>query len=383
MFDQIPQDESKVVGRVQIDLPQRNQKSSIVVSRVDLSPLLFQETVSLNDALPLEFQEVLDTIHPEAPIEWREQATKAAYFIWSLDEGKQLTDKNGQSLQQQRELFVDQLGSTTFVGSAYVHQKGKSPNPQKTLPYWLHTIKSIQHLTTEQEKTQVADWYQRYASIHATIQREKDGAGGYQEYADYHEGVPQQQGDRKYLWNLPSKSYIDGAELRNFDAIENVLVQLRQTNLHPHTSKLFEDSLVLYWRTPLSVEQKQSIRVHFNAHNIHMRGFAQDSYYVLVTPEKNVMRIQGTNDSVLGAGGFIDNPFALWEEKQYKPDIFLKQYLQLTYWGYKNPAEPYSTSFVPIVIGNVPDSEERRVRIVELQERIARVYKLPTIVMNS
>ena len=174
------------------------------------------------------------------------------------------------------------------------------------------------------------------------------------------------------------KSYIEGDQLRDFTAVEQSLDQLRVIGLHPHVSKILEDTFVMYWRAPVSMQQEQLIRESFSKNNVHMRGFAQDPHYIVLTDQGVSVKRRATNDTAFG----WENPFSELKEIHYKADTFLKQYSELTYWAYKNPARPYSASFLPIFVNDDVDFAQIEEQVRRVQHIAENVHQIPAIIFH-
>lgn len=330
--------------------------------------------ISMAEKLPPELQKIVDEITPNAPESWRQQAIQAAYFIWSLDLGKTITDVNGQSLEKERQKFVDQLATTGFVRGVYGRPARWSIDPSKSLPSWLYAKNNFPfERVSETDLQQVKIFYDAYVAARAKEHRTPDG----QRYFDYEEGVPQKE-VTSFAGTHRSKGYVEGIHLRDINKLEKVLSQLRSLNLHPHATKLFDgDRLVLYWDSKLSDEQRSAIENSFADIGVKIRAFAQDVPRVDVSENGYKVDVRESNDASLGEGG--RNPFD-WEEAQYNAAKFLEKYLQLTYWGCKDPSEPYKLSFVPIILAYDAKPDLVKEQVLEIQKKIAENDHLPTVV---
>jgi len=354
----------------------RKQEPTPIILRrkVDFRELDVKETKSLVDTLPTELQEVLDDLSPNVPQEWRQQAVEAAHYINSLDSSQEITDENGQSLVEKRQRFTDQLANSGFVWGVYNRSSRWALDPTKSLPNWLHSRKDLQKFEqlSDSEQEVVSNFYKEYVAKHATIHTSDDG----QKYYDFTNGVPN-KGKETITGVHRSKGYVEETSLRNVQVLEKTLEALRKQKIHPHTTKLFDrDRLVLYWDSELTDEQKSQIESVFDQKGIEFRAFGQDVPEVILTNDRYQVDSRASNDSSLGDGGH--NPFR-WDDPEYNSAKFLRQYLQMTYWGCKDPTEPYRVSFAPIITQDVNIAENAD-RIKELQQSIEASDHLPTVV---
>ncbi len=374
-----------ITGRRKVDLSPHDDASSHQVTRVPAGePQIVSrrkidfsesshETISTQEALPPEFQKILEQLSEDVPQEWREQAEQAAHFIWSLEENKQIVDENGNPLEEKRERFINQLANCGFIWAVYTPFRKGSVDPEQAIPSWLHARKEnkgYDQLTAEDHQ-KIKEFYEGYVQTQAKERISKDG----QRYFHFEEGVPPVE--ETFAGTHRSKGYIEGKDVGELQKVEQFLLDLRNEGLHPHVTKLFDkDRLVLYWDSRLTDEQKARISQLIKEQELHLRAFAQDVPAVELNDDGYKVETRASNDRSLGEGG---NPFQ-WEEKTYQPDKFLRQYLRMTYWGCKDPSEPYRLSFIPIITDKLEDLDKETALVKEVQEKIAETDKLPTLV---
>lgn len=340
-----------------------------------------RETIGVQEPLPVEYQTALDRIRKDTPSEFKDQARKAAYYLWSLDSGRDLSDENGVSLQSEVDQFVKQIATTGFVNSTYVRATHKAlwkddeaVEPGRVLPKWLAgkdilietplgKAKSLDRIKTFE------DFYEKYTDSFGNKYEATHG-----EYTKYDRNTPPKNMGELKINNF--KFYIESESLGDTINLEKALNRLSEMGLHPHESKLFEDfRLVLYWHTGPNDKLVAEIRKTFVANGLTARGPGQDTIEIKIDKtgsHKSIVRF--SNDASLGS----HNIYA-WKGISYNPQEFFSQYLRLCFQGGKNPTEPYKQSFVPIITEGQVENEES---IGKLRQKISEEANLPIFVSD-
>ncbi len=309
-----------------------------------------KKEITIGEPLPQEYEEVLNQIRDDAPDGFKKRAREAAYLFWALENNAKLFDEGGESLQELKDNLAKKLRRSGFVGGVFIRAQFKLFGEDKydineALPHWITNIsfKKSGEPFNERDEQVIENFYQEYTQEFATPYKSSDR----QTYHRYNTGTVSEK--KQTYPPVSFKMYIESRMLRNTTLIKKAMLQLTERGLHPDTTKLFEGNrLVLYWELPLHEDLAQGILEVFERYDIEYRGPAQDPKELKI--EKNGVIVidnrAGSNDASLGEAG--RNPFT-WEEKVYDPIAFFKKYLQLVFFGAKDPIDPYRINFIPLV----------------------------------
>ncbi len=326
----------------------------MAVDKIPERPVL-HEAIKIGDTLPTEYQTVLGQLRPDVPPIFKEKAIESAYFFWSLETSRKLLDKDGKSLDDKVALFVDELITTRVVVGTYVRASSdfshtNAPDPEVALPKWAtdrrkqkiedHKKKGETKTLTDSDREEIRKFYEEYAERYGTKIEEKG-----QVYYQYKEGITEP--DESLFGNF--KFYIEHQEQTKFAQIRQALDDFRMKGVHPNLTKFYDNNrLVLYWNHKPDNELSDQIREIFLKNGIEVRGPGQDSSEVIINDNGTTnLNVDLSNDSSLGT----KNPF-IWKEAVYNPTSFFKQYLSATYYGRRDPTEPYRVTFIPIRVDN-------------------------------
>ncbi len=329
------------------------------------------ETIHINDALPREYQIILDELPQTVPPEFKEQARQSAYYFWSLNEGKQLLDAQGNSMQDRVDRFADQLSKAGFVW--YAHNFNIPLHD--ALPTWAYTRmekRLARPQFTKDELDIIAKAYEDYGKSHGTLTRYEG-----QDYYNYTEGTLPKNSPRATGGSDNFKIYVEEDNLKNFPSVVSALEALREQNIHPRQTKLFEgDSLVLYWGVLPNEQLCNTIEQTFRRFGLSTRGPGQDPHHITVK-EDGTYQTKGrySNDSSLGE--------IQWEEKQYDAQKFFRRYLEMTFNGAKNPTDPYKISFIPVIARGISPSTDRIQLIRPIAEKVWESDRLPVVIFDK
>lgn len=263
---------------------------------------------------------VLESIDPQVPDVFRNQAREAARYIQLLDQGLEGNDRISR--------FRDQLKFSGFILQAIRWGHGKA------LPAWLQMDLRTKPADTQREE--------RIGRAFAAWVDEEDFRLDIGRYGNYYIlddsplTVPQPRQFKCYVKG-DLETVIQNRKLA--DAFKD----LRRTNLNPNKMKLFERSrLVLYYFKDVGLSD--NIRAAFRTHGLDIRGPAQDVFQIEPTLDGQIkLDFYTSNDGALGDGRHSPIEYKLTDYNQAK---FLDNYLQLCIWAGKDPSEPYKTSFV-------------------------------------
>ncbi len=353
------------------------------------------ERIHMDESLPREYQNVLDELNLSVPSEFKEQARQSAYYFWSLNEDKQLSDVHGNSLQDTVNRFADQLASTGFVWHTYheaesdkifakthpelMAKQGGPTVVQEALPEWIYTrmekLLARPHLTKDELDT-IAKAYEDYGKNHGV-----SAVYGVQDYYDFVNGVPPRRSPRFFGKSDNFKAYIED-DIGKFPSVGTQAMEaLRQQGIHPQQTKLSEgDRLVLYWGVPPNESLYSNIEQMFRKFGIGIRGPGQDPFSIILTKDgKYNVELTYSNDASLGEGS---GNSIKWKEKHYDAQKFFRRYLEMTFHGRKNPENPYKISFIPIVVRDMPPSEERTKLVEMLEQKVQDTDRLPIIISD-
>lgn len=339
------------------------------------------EGVRIGEPLPPMYDAVLAEIQPQVPVEFKDKAQQAAYYFHALDSNKPLYDSDGNSLSAKVDLLTDQLIGSAFIFLTYVHAKFSKFNPEDALPKWVIERRNArpkgEPYTLDEEA--IERWYLDYVDQQkASLKISEDG----QEHYRYETGsIPDTETAKGAITNN-FKVYVEGRGLTDLARLQKAMENLKEKQIHPNSSKLFEgDRLVLYWHTYPTEKLGKDIRNAFSQKGVSIRGLAQDPQRILVNKDGSYkIESKTSNDGSLGEGGH--NPF-IWEGKQYDPQTFFRQYIALTFYGCKDPTEPYKIGYVPVI--NEGDSSNPKVdeTISKLSQTIGSIDHLPVYVTTN
>ncbi|HEX7017791.1 MAG TPA: hypothetical protein VF209_02695 [Patescibacteria group bacterium] len=345
-------------------------------------PLNNEERLSTTETLPVALENILQEVRPDLPIEYREKLRLAAYFFWSLDQGKELYDDQGNSLKSQIDVFIDQLINSGFIWHTFmIHKYFKGPSPKQALPKWINErSKDEPESIDDSIKEKFLSFYLTY--VHKVGAKKFDTTKPDDTRYEYIQGIPPRP--KKSLALTDNfKAYVEGRNLENTGAIEKALLELQNLNLHPYFSKIFEgDRFVIYWETQPEKEVLQQIRNIFLKHGVHLRGFAQDVHVVVFHPDSSYeVDLKWSNDQSLGEGS--GNKF-VWEGEQYSLEEFFKQYVRLVTNGTKNPVEPYLLGFTPVITGKDDWHTDEKLRgsVLQLTHQLSQQETLPVFITS-
>lgn len=345
-----------------------------------------KDKLRLGEKLPAAYDDVLDLIKDQAPVEFLVQARFCAYCFWALDEGKTLVDNKRNELSELADLvrgvqetiqtlpnilglFRD-YSLSEEITDVFVPQKGsaiigrrklQAPNPYECLPSW--AVRQQKPKTTEsdpQRFKQLHDFYRHWTKRANVIERK---SGGYPyHYYPKDECLPNAESEVDFF-----KAYIE--KPHTFVQLTELFADLKKLKLHPNSSKLFEDHrLVLYWDNYLTKEIESKLRDIFQKYNVSFRGFSQDSPVVEINEEGEwEFDVSASGDQSRGeAGGGVR--FGV----PYDQKNFFKLYInQMLHYG-RNPLDPYKISFLPVVVKGtrVQDEEKLRAELDKVRKRI-------------
>lgn len=332
-----------------------------------------KESLSTKETLPQPYKEALSELKENVPQEFRDQARMAAYYFWSLDTGRKLVE-GGTSTDEKVRRMADQIARSGFAQTAYIKAEypaltGESVDPKKALPWWVN-----ERVTRKREEPLSGEEVDNLVRFH-TGYGEENGQQFGAHYL-YEDGTRQIDGVSNF------KFYLERKALKDPEKIKSALNALKEEGIHPNQSKLYDERrLVFYWRTPLEKNLQNEIEEVFEDVGICPRGPAQDPVGAEVENEGSTQyMILASNDESLGEG--MANPF-VWREDEYDQKEFFKQYLRLTFFKAKNPAEPYKQSFIPI-FGRVAseDALEEVKKLIEDSQHLP-VFTIPGYHIDS
>lgn len=340
------------------------QEQSIIVGRstVELD-LKTKEQVTLGEHLPAEYETILKELETSSQSKtFVEQAKKAIYYFYSLDEEKELVDETGRTIDL--ESFAELLASLHFVILLYTRSRRQAGNmdqvqqptdaatlasnvvrrrvisrgnPDESFPEWIKTRVHQGEVIRDQDFTQLRDFYQQWVAQHAKGERK----GQHGLYAQFDESMTPAVSSKEDAF---FKGYIE-VETPKAE-LENAFKMLAKKKVHPHESKMFDGCrIVLYWTTEPSENLLKDIKQVFKEAGVTFRGPGQDSIYFVRKPKGNIETVtRASNDQALGQGGnAID-----FKQDEFNQTEFLRRYLRQCYKYWRNPVNPYELSFVPV-----------------------------------
>jgi len=344
------------------------------------------ESLRLGDPLPEYYVAPLKEISNIAPEGFLGQSIRAAYYLHALDQGIELFDQNGNSLQAEVNRFADEMADLPAIHLVYVfgqlarsqrknaqepdptnsHVKSRrafdSVPPEEALPHWV-TSRIHWEQPPEQDGSnipQASEFYLQYAPTHG---ERRDLTHGTYYYYDRDISPPQGESPVDIF-----KCYLEQDIPQ--DQMTVLFAELASLKIHPHSSKLFEgDRIVLYWDSYLSEELSTQLKQTFEKHHIPYRGFGQDSIQVKVGEDgKWEFGARSSNDQSRGeAGGASD-----FHQHEYSPRKFFELYLQQMMRHCRNPLDPYRMSFVPVNGENtmpLVDQDKLSRQLAEIEKR--------------
>lgn len=307
-------------------------------------------------------EELFRAFKEDVPQEFRDQAREALELIRKLDSG------NTPSLDEQQR-FVMPIARSGF---AFISELDEGAQ----LPTWLRSAKdSVKPIKlTDEQKSRIENFYEEYVQEFGEGYQTEDG----QTYYRYPKITPRQEREDGLDKLGNSKYYIEGQDLAYVEKVREILLALQKNGVHPHTTKLFEqDRLVLYYTSVPALQEEEKVLALAREYGVKLRGPGQDP--VIITVKEDGSYEAGnrgsSNDASLGEGGW--NKYdSSYRAKPYSPYLFFRSWLQLTYNGSKNPAEPYKLSFVPALVA---DTTEGRTTFESLAQKIKGEFGLPVV----
>ncbi len=144
----------------------------------------------------------------------------------------------------------------------------------------------------------------------------------------------------------------------------SLIQSLRQQKIHQHEAKFFDDSrMVMYWATEPNPVLLDAIQNTFRAHRVPLRGPGEDSQCLVRDAKAEIkLETRASNDKALGEGG----DGVKFAQESYSPIQFIKNYLNQCYRYWRNPLNPYQTTFVPAFDksgGDVNDLKNQQERV--------------------
>jgi hypothetical protein len=126
-----------------------------------------------------------------------------------------------------------------------------------------------------------------------------------------------------------------------------------------------DDMMVLYFDM-IKGDRSEAIQKVFDKTKTPFRGPAQDKKVLKLKPDgdQEVLKLD-SNDNCWNSPS--------WREKEYKPDVFLRRYLEIAFRGYKDPTRPFMSGLLPVSIGESglhPDSLKTQGPMNDLANRL-------------
>lgn len=289
---------------------------------------------------------LLNSLNPEIPQAWKDQARLVASYFHDLESGSAFL-----SLEERK--LLGQLGNSDLVWSTRL--RGNARGLPKWLDErWLEANRLLYESAGLQDNEiwQVQDAHRAYVQSRS-LEENRARYGVYH----YFPNVPEMDSAAR-AW----KTYINYLGLYSLvkkGMFGEVLDSLVRSGVSPHSMKLAEDDLVLYFSNPIN--SFALVREIVGKYEVTLRGPAQDVITLQVAKNGSLKEeVSYSNDTALGPSR---NPFDL-ELDKYSAAGFLKKYLRVCLWAGKNPARPYETSFVYILDkeGMIPTESRESVK---------------------
>lgn len=283
-------------------------------------------------------EQVLESISPEVPNSFREQAKRVADYIALLDSDIDASDTRAQT-------FKDELGSAAFIVRVYSHHsrnklvRANYPDPQLALPKWLQRDFKItsQSQQRTQELADIKKEFQNWVGDKKLASHFEPQLGTYYVLDDVDQSTPEPRRFKCYIKQ-------DLLTLLREKRLDPLFEELDKQGLNPKELKL-DDGGVLMLYYDQDVELSDAIRAVFDNHKIGLRGPAQDVAEINVGEDETLhLDLPYSNDSALGGGNQIE-----YKVREYTPADFLDNYIQFCLWSGKDPSQPYKTSFVYLI----------------------------------
>ncbi|MFZ5845396.1 MAG: NYN domain-containing protein, partial [Patescibacteria group bacterium] len=333
------------------------ETAAVVSQAVSPAMITTPENLEIKNALRPEYERAVASLPEILPSSFRRQARLAAYIFQALETGEKLETVDRQDLTPLVERFAEDFIHTGFAWLQYTLASLYRLDVSSAYPAWvyarLQSISQSRVSLTDQQLKDIGEFIKNYGQQHASSQ--ESFPNGYYYFFYSRRGVGEAG---RYSLAHNNKLYIEGAELAKLDQLPQFFDLLAQKGLHPHSLKLFDqDRLVMFWDT-LSAEQAQEINQIMTSLGLRGRGPAQDPVEIMDDPDKPgepKFEVFWSNDSALGEGG--QNRF-IWDIVTYNPEFFFRQWLKLTFVAGKNPADPYSLSFIQARIPENVDPTE-------------------------
>jgi len=356
------QSESPIIHRRVFTIDKGDMELPII-GRREFDP--HKKELKIGDELPTEYREVVDGVRSRSrSTSFTEQAIETVYYFYALDTGTSLLDAEGQPVDLSH--YADLIASLPLINLLFLKQQRQSSpqieedsfsvtqkqgvqnvirrrvsidfgNPQTSFPSWVLTHRGEQiDADADSDSQQLRQFYESWVLDNAV--KQEPGRYGLYAYYPAESSPPESLSGDNFF-----KGYVEVETDQS--SLKRAFLALRQENLHPHESKLFDGSrVVLYWHSDLTDDISRKIQTIFAENGVHFRGPGQDSYYFVLQEDGSVQNeLRVSNDGALGEGGHSLE----FRQDSFDPIIFLKRYLEQCYRYWRNPLNPYQISYVP------------------------------------
>ena len=303
---------------------------------------------------------------PEGFLEGRRHVTE---YVDILDQNPQEALANP-ALRK----WLQEIAKTGFVNSVYYPKREGNPiDPTIALPPWLQKSFLLENQLIDPPRETMS----RVKRIFSGLPPENTPKPAQIVYERFFREYPQETlppygtfylvkpGDNIIPPPVSFKLYIENETLTQAaedGRLEKALSQLKAEDKLPNKVKMFESrSLVMYFSS--DIHEAASTFSTLEELGINYRGPAQDTWQVVRDNEDNLtIGFHTSNDGALGDAD--RNPIT-YESDHYSPQAFEENYARLCLYAGKNPAEPYTTSFVYLLTGKGPEASQEEITRAE------------------